>query len=344
MAQFPEQLLEAAKALKGGLRPEKVTVRTFLEWFGAQRRGFYVVQQVRGALEKLQLRTEPDFESAFIDSLIDLAPANAPYEHNRVTSVTSNVAAPVGAVKSDPTYRIGRLASANRPPLSVKPDATLREATTKMLAHDYSQLPVMQSDRDVKGIVSWRSIGTRSSLGRDSTVVRDFMEPHQEVDSNASLFSAIDLIVRNEYVLVRADDRKISGIVTTNDLSLQFHQLAEPFLLIGEIENHIRRLLDGKLSSKDLEGARDPSDDKRSVQRASDLTFGEYLRLIEMPEKWTRLALPIDRAVFVAQLERLRQIRNNVMHFDPDGPAPSDLESLRNFARFMQGLQTIGLT
>jgi hypothetical protein len=53
--------------------------------------------------------------------------------------------------------------------------------------------------------------------------------------------------------------------------------------------------------------------------------------------------LTIDRAVFIEQLESIRTVRNDVMHFDPDGPAPSDLEALRNFVRFMGQLHTMGV-
>jgi len=170
------------------------------------------------------------------------------------------------------------------------------------------------------------------------------MDPHYEISYDTSLFAAIDSIVTHEYVLIRAADRRICGIVTTADLSLQFLQLGEPFLLLGEIENHIRRLIDGKFNSKDLAEAKDPADAGREVTRVSDLNFGAYVRLLEKPERWTKLGLSIDRSVFVQQLEKVRAIRNDVMHFDPDGPAPSDLETLRHFAHFMEELHTIGLT
>jgi predicted transcriptional regulator len=63
----------------------------------------------------------------------------------------------------DPTQRIGRLESANRLPMSVKADAPLVEAVTMLLSNDYSQLPVMQNERDVRGIVTWTSIGSLSA-------------------------------------------------------------------------------------------------------------------------------------------------------------------------------------
>lgn len=81
------------------------------------------------------------------------------------------------------------------------------------------------------------------------------MEPWREITVDASLFAAIPAIVEHQYVLVRAPDRRIGGIVKTTDLSLQFRQLAEPFLLLGEIENHIRRLIDGKYTLDEVRSA-----------------------------------------------------------------------------------------
>jgi hypothetical protein len=35
-----------------------------LSWFGAERRGYWKVKDIRKALNKLKLRTVPDFEQA----------------------------------------------------------------------------------------------------------------------------------------------------------------------------------------------------------------------------------------------------------------------------------------
>lgn len=69
--------------------------------------------------------------------------------------------------------------------------------------------------------------------------------------------------------------------MTAADLSQQFHQMTEPFLLLSEIERHVRKLLDGKVSEDELTKARDPSDSGRDVQRVDDLTLGECIRLVE---------------------------------------------------------------
>jgi hypothetical protein len=212
-----------------------------------------------------------------------------------------------------------------------------------MLRHDFSQLPVMVGERTVKGMISWRSIGARWALDRPGELVSDFTGDAYEMPADRSIFSALPIIVEQGYVLVRDANNRITGIVTTSDLSLQFQQLAEPFLLLGEIENHIRRLIDARFSKADLLSARDPSDQGRTITRAADLAFGEYARLLQDPQRWTKLGLPIDRAIFIAELERVRVIRNDVMHFDPDPLSDSQLDLLRQVAKFLRSLHNLGI-
>jgi hypothetical protein len=226
----------------------------------------------------------------------------------------------------------------------VAPDATVQEAVTAMLSNDFSQLPVMTGEREVKGMISWTSIGTRLALGKNGTYARELMDAHHEIRADASLFQAIPIIIQHQYVLIRGVDNRITGIVTASDLSLQFQQLAEPFLLLGEIENHIRRILANKFSALELAAARDPGDTERVVTEVADLTFGEYIRLLENPEHWKKLNLSIDREIFIKQLDRAREIRNDVMHFDPDPVPPDDLKCLRDLVQFFQRLQGVGVT
>ncbi len=347
------RLQEIAEQVKKGEKP-KETVRTLLSWFGVQRRGWSVSYDIRQEMKKLGLQTNPDFNIAYIDSLIQFVPYVEEKQNTDKNESTASISiserTPEGISDSptiisitDPTYRIGKLASANNSPVSVKPDSSLSEATTIMLSHDFSQLPVMTNERDVKGVISWTSIGKRLVFEKPCTLVRDCMEPHQEISSDVSLFAAIDYIIHNEYVLIRDSTKKISGIVTTSDLSLQFLQLGEPFLLLGEIENQIRRLIHGKFSKDELSGARDPSDSARQISSEADLTFGEYIRLLENPARWSNLKIKIDRTVFIEKLDKVRQIRNDVMHFDPDGIAETDLKTLRDFVSFLQSLSKLGV-
>lgn len=356
-----KRLAEIADQLKSGGTPVPVTVRTFLSWFGVQRRGYYKILMIRKALQEAGLATVPPFEFEYIDSTItftlnasDVASDNAVHAQDGTAKPGSGDSMDAGepditsaqrsSASTDPTYRIGKLAAANNTPVRVKPDSSLSEVVTLMLSNDFSQLPVMQSDHTVKGVVSWASIGSRLALGRSGAKASDFMEPAREISAETSLFAAIDSIVSGQYVLIRGSDNRINGIVTPSDLSIQFGQLAEPFLLLGEIENHVRRLIGDRFTAEEVRSARDPNDDARQVNSVIDLSFGEYVRLLSSPESWKKMCLEVDRGTFVEQLDRIREIRNDVMHFDPDGVSPQDMSTLRKFSKFLMTLQELGAT
>ena len=331
--KLDEQLARIKAEIDAGDTPSPVTVRTLLSWVSAQRRGYWVVDELRRGLTEHGLRTEPNFEYVYLDALLEFLAGEIE---------TDDEGAPE-ADPFDPTFRISRLPSANEGVVSVVPDASLKQVITVMLANDYSQLPVMQNERDVKGMVSWTTIGKRLALGGKPATARGCMEAHHEVSHTSSLFAVIGTIVENEYVLVRGAEASITGIVTTADLSMQFRELGEPFLLLSEIENHIRALISSaKFSKSELAAAKDPTDAEREVSSVSDLAFGEYIRLIEEPSSWAKTTLAVDRGTFIKELDNVRRIRNDVMHFDPDGIVPADLEKLRTFGRMLEDLRNLG--
>ena len=340
---IPDPLQVVAAAVQNGDSPSGHTTRDLLSWFGVQRRGRLVNNSIRNALRRAKLRTEPKFDHAYLGAALTFFPLETQQIEtqqeqtgDRDTGVVAEGSTILTAsALDDPTYRIGKLDSANQQPVTVGPQATVREAITLMLLHDYSQLPVMQGTRTIKGAVTWQSIGRHLALGLQCNTVSDCLEEATDISTDTSLFAAIPQIVAKQFVLVRDSTSLVTGIVTTTDLSLQFRQLAEPFLLLGEIENHLRRLSDGKFTLEEVASLKDPVDDARTITSLADLTFGEHIRLLENPARWDALGIQIDRATFVKYLDDVREIRNDVMHFDPDGVAPDALTSLRNFVRLL---------
>lgn len=241
----------------------------------------------------------------------------------------------------DPTYRIERLGIGTRPPISIEPDATITEAVTMMLRNDFSQLPVMTNERQVKGIISWKTLGSRLALRKECKYVREAMERPREVSGDDSIFEAILLLQQSDCVLVRDSTHKISAILTAYDISSTFRQLAEPFLILGEIENHIRLLVNGHFTKEELSSVRDPNDSSRQVESVADLTLGECVRLLENPTNWERLDLLVHRGTFIRDLDQVRRIRNDVMHFDPEGISEDDLRTLREFGAFLERVQIL---
>ena len=306
--------------------PVKLTARELAARFGFVRRKNWLVSHVRNKLDELDFVMNPDFGNVHIDTQISI----------QWESGSDSLDADQ---KSDATPRIGLLEAANNKPTGVNPQDEISVATTLMQLHDYSQLPVMPTKYKLDGIISWESIGARLSHGNERKSVKDFMEPAIEIPITTPMFDAINTIVEHGYVLVRGDKNAITGIITASDLSNQFKSMTGPFILIGEIEEHLRRLIHRKFTLDEL---KDSSLRPKNIYGAADLTFGDYCQLLGKSDNWQKLDLNIDRAAFTKRLERVRDIRNDVMHFNPEGLDDSDTMELIDMARFFQNLVRMG--
>ncbi len=210
------------------------------------------------------------------------------------------------------------------------------------MAKDYSQLPVMQNDWKVDGYISWRSIGEVYALGKECKTVRNCIK-HEPVilEDNTDLLEAIRRIISKDFILVKSKekDNKIIGIVSTWDITTSFIELAEPFLLIGKIENNIRQLIDTHFSQNEIKAIQNPDYLKREINSASDLTFGEYIRLLENEKKWNRFSkYKISRSCFIKYLQEVNDIRNEIMHFRQIGIQKNHADSLRKMSMFLEQL------
>ena len=343
---IPHQLKDTAQSLQAGNR-RRVKVRTLLTWFGQKRRGSSVVWTIRRALEELGLRTDPEFSTVGIDAFVSfsVAPTKATAAEDH-SGTSGGIAAKgnVGPTKSsaaDPALDVGMLPAASSGVITGTRDSTVTEAVTKMMYHNYSQLPVTQDLRRIDGMISWRSIGVARTTkgGKDCDYVSDCYDRDcSTVGLDTPLLDAVAKIARNEVVLVLGPDKRITGIVTTSDLSLKYHELAAPFLLLQEIEYRLRLLIDDAFSKEELAEARDPRDDKRTIEEAADLTFGEYIRLVESDENWVRLSLSLDRRVLVKLLRDVRDVRNEIMHFSPDDLSSENLNKIEKLRKLLEQL------
>lgn len=319
------------------------TVRELLRWFGARRRRTGVVKRIRTELDDAGIVTSPDFTKVWIDA--EIAFKKAPEADALLAPVGDDQGgADTTYAAKDANFLISMLKAANCGVISVKPQDTVEKAITLMLAHDFSQLAVMSNERTLNGAISWKTIGKRLSHENHLVEVKDAMEAAVALKDTEALFKATKLIIDHEFVFVRSsNDKKVTGIVTATDLSEQFQFLSEPFLLIGQIESQIRNLMNGKYSLEILQGVCNENDLERKerIQSIADLTFGEYLRIIQKPEHWDLLGLRVDRTVFCAEMDKVREIRNDVMHFDPDGIDEVQYDQLRRFSRLMDELDAL---
>jgi CBS domain-containing protein len=332
---YAERLSTAAQLVKSG-KAVQTTGRELLSWFGAARRGARVVEHVRAELARHDLVTDPDFNDVWVDIPLAFKTKPPPASVGNGAKEAAQSPPASGQMISDPVHRIGRLEAANQKIVSVPVGTSINVAATTMLLRDFSQLPVMRNERDCRGVVSWQSIGLARALGHPCNTVDDCLSPVEDIPADSPLLDAIERISSRGFVLVRANDRRYQGIVTASDISHQFRFLSEPFLLLGQIENHIRVLVGKSFSLAELQAAKNPADVSREIGDVSDLSFGEYVRLMESPAGWVKLKAHFAREPFLDELRTVLAVRNDVMHFDPEPLENDQVQQLRNLAAFLE--------
>lgn len=211
-----EKLSEIVKEIQETDKEFKITPRKLLHALSCEKRTKWNLVRIDDYLEKNKLITVPDYTSSWIDGEIIL-------KHKKKAK-SKNV--------KDPIQRIKLLSAANKEPVSISRDAKLSEAITLMMMNNYSQLPVMNGTRKVLGVITWETIGCGITNGNESKLVKDYIKKEMEIlDYETPLLNAISKIIENDFALVRKSDDTISGIVTIADISSQFLNVSEPFLL-----------------------------------------------------------------------------------------------------------------
>ena len=144
-------------------------------------------------------------------------------------------------------YIVANLPCAEKYPEQIAASAPLSRALTKMALYDYSQLVVGSGRREIKGLISYRSVA-QAFFQSEPKIVGDCIDdtvPHVKLDE--PLFRVADLFRYYDAVLVFRSDKALSGIVTPFDIAVEFGVTAAPVLLIGQIEEQLRWLLENRL-------------------------------------------------------------------------------------------------
>lgn len=210
--------LKEARGRSDAGDPIELSVRELLDWWGANRRGSQISQQIESELSNYGLVTLPNFLKVTPDAKIEIVtipessdqiekpnqdperPEDVP--SSGLTSVMLNATVDSDAPDTPlfgPT--VGNLPSANGPLISITPQTTFDAAITIMLLNDFSQLPVLSGPRQVLGAVSWRSIAQARNINPQATL-RDAVVPVPVVSFDADLVELLPQLLSSDFVLV----------------------------------------------------------------------------------------------------------------------------------------------
>lgn len=239
-------------------------------------------------------------------------------------------------------YKISDLQASNLKIISVHPDSTLNEATSKMALHDFSQLPVMSNSRKIHGFISWKTISIQNCFGSKKKLVKEYMDKNVTVlNDSDNLLDSVNHILEKEFVFVKDVTGNIIGIITLYDIGFKFKQLSEPFIQIELIENSIRNIIDLHIPRDVFTTFCNNKFPDRKIKSSKDLTFGEYIGIIENKILWENFKINLDRKVFLEKLETIRLIRNDIMHFRIKDLSEDNLKNLKDVSKFFRILEKI---
>ncbi|AQW90133.1 hypothetical protein CMU59_16300 [Elizabethkingia anophelis] len=319
--------------IKKGKKRCKIPTRQIINNYGVSRRGWRVINNVNAWLEKYELIMEPSFETANFYGFVEISTIPTIQVNGELKKPKYTDSIPrLSIIKSSD---LNNAEDKNTSLISVKKETSLTEVISLMIKYNFSQLPILSGRNEVYGLISWKSIGKALALGKKCSHAKDCYEPVEILNFDEPLFKAVKIILAKEVVLIKDFKKEISGIITATDIGEQFLILSEPFLLIEQIENLIRRILDDILTLDDINSVLDVNKYDKQIQHLSDLSFGHYVRIIENEALFKKLEINVDRVILREMLSEVNMIRNEVMHFNPEEMRVSDLEKLRQTRDFL---------
>jgi len=227
----------------------------------------------------------------------------------------------------NPFQDVGSLFPGDVEPVCLELDASVMDALRLMASHRYSQLPII-SDGQVRGIFSMWSLTQHlidsPEIKLQNLTVEDVMDqPLPSVTVEHSLDQVLGYLDQHDAVLVQSP-HGIQAVATSTDALNYFRRVAEPFVVLQEIELGLRSLIDACVSDTQLQECVERALSKKyesgKIPLPSGLdkmSFEDYSTMITARDNWEYFAWVFgkNRALFQSRLQLVRKIRNHVMHF-----------------------------
>jgi predicted transcriptional regulator len=210
----------------------------------------------------------------------------------------------------------------------IPPEMRVADALKLMQLHHYSQLPVVAGDT-VLGVFSYRSFSAKAwemqkrgeRLGE--LPVEDFLDYFEYVHSTEDWNRVMRYLNQDDACFV-GHRNHLEGMITTMDMLHYFQQIANPFIMLAEVELSLRQIIqvciDGQVLRQAVERSLKSAYPNGVPTKLSEMTFNDYAQIITSMENW-----PYFEKVFGTEertrkdtekrLSRLREWRNIIFHF-----------------------------
>lgn len=196
-----------------------------------------------------------------------------------------------------------------------------------MVKNDFSQLPIVDKEGKLVGIISEQTIirlyyhlkGTVSLL--DLTVDHCQIPP-VTLPAKSDVFDALDRL-KDVYAIVITKEQKPIGILTNYDTTRFFRDLSEGLIFVQDIEETLRQHIEAAfpderamMAALMLAFGHNRPDTSRPAKEYDSLSFKEHLQLITTERNWDKFRGVFEPKDFFSHLlEPVGHIRNQLAHF-----------------------------
>lgn len=224
-------------------------------------------------------------------------------------------------------FPLKKLIEGRAEPIVIGREKSVKEALGIMVANDFSQLPVVEEDGTLVGLISDNSIvSTYFHIGAtvsllDIPVVNCITSP-TTISLERDIFEALDLL-KSVYAVVVMEGRKPVGILTNYDTTNFFRDISEGLILVEDIEVSLRQYIEAvypteqKMQAALLRTFRaDKSDPARPSRDFSELSLYNTLQFITSEGNWGEFEPFFQpKGLFFELMNQVRKIRNQLAHF-----------------------------
>lgn len=310
----------------------RLTVRSLLALWHAERRSPEAVEQIRSELKKRGLVTEPSFIDVWIDSEVRLTAAKSvesPPGHGAKGLEEEQA----HDLPNTASLQVKALPQANKEVECVNLGDAVADALTKMTHLGYSQLGVLDAQGHLVGAISERSLAQASFRAKPATVGEAY-DHVRHLRPETPLFDVEQELRDTGYGFVCSSDGKPCGIITTADLAAEFSSRLAPLITIESIELRVRQRVLARISHAELKQAQAIP---RRSQAGDSPTLGAYAHLLK-GRYWDMLEWRLPQEYFYKMIRKTARIRNHLAHFYPDPPSRSDLDDIARFEATLRNL------
>jgi restriction system protein len=303
----------------------QLSARDLIALWGWQRRTSDCIDVVNNGLNGLGLVVEPHFTAVQLDDLITVSSAaDREPEPDEGIGEIALAALTVqssgdGGNRTDLSWRVGSL-SLSKKVVTVSAQQRVGIAVERMVAGEYSQLPVVDEYRRLQGVITWESIAHAQFTRRPDLVADAMLTDPYSCRESDELFPHIDNIQRYGFLIIVDGENVVTGILTAADLSGELRNRVQPFTVLEEIERRLRRAI-SPLSLDELRASFPDGDSRaKNIKSPESLTLGNYSFLLDDEQRWRKLGWPYERTDMVDRLRKVAAYRNAIAHWDIDAP------------------------